>query len=94
MWVDNNNKSPGPDDITTEMLVAAGYVGIIKLTKLDMLQTTQPISGGNVTEVENSCANCVKTSRPQQWGPDIPFLGKPAMRRTRWMASAAPHKSW
>ena len=26
-----------------------------------------------------------------QCGPDLPFLGKPAMR-TRWMAGAAPHK--
>ena len=30
--------------------------------------------------------------RPQQWGPDLPFLGMPAMR-TRWMAGAVAHKS-
>ena len=56
------------------------------------LQTTRPISGAAVTTVANCCANCVEPSRPQQWGTDIPFLGKPAMR-TRWMASAAPQKS-
>ena len=27
-------KSPGPDDITTEMLVTAGYIGITELTRL------------------------------------------------------------
>ena len=27
-------KTPDPDDITTEMLVAAGDIGIIELTKL------------------------------------------------------------
>ena len=27
-------KSPGPDDIRTERLVAAGYVGMTELTKL------------------------------------------------------------
>ena len=31
------------------------------------LQTTQPTSGGAVTTDTNCCANCVKTSRPQQW---------------------------
>ena len=55
--------------------------------------TTQPTSGGTVTAVTNCCANCVEPSFPQQWWPDLPFLGKPAMR-TRWMAGAAPHKSW
>ena len=57
------------------------------------LQTTQPTSGGAVTADKNCCANCVEPSRPQQWGPDLPFfLGMPAMR-TRWMAGAAAHKS-
>ena len=56
------------------------------------LQTTQPTSGGAVTAAKNCCANCVEPSRPQQWGPDLPFLGMPAMR-TRWMAGAAAHKS-
>ena len=37
------------------------------------------------------CANCVDPSRPQQWGPDYSFLGKPAMW-TRWMDGNAPHK--
>ena len=39
------------------------------------LQTTQPTSGGAVTEVSSYCANCVEPPRPQQWGPDLPFLG-------------------
>ena len=29
---------------------------------------------------------------PSNGGPDLPFLGMPAMR-TRWMAGAAAHKS-
>ena len=53
------------------------------------LQTTQPTSGGAVTAVINCSANCAEPSRPQQWGPDIPFFGKPDMR----MVGAAPHKS-
>ena len=56
------------------------------------LQTTQPTSGGAVTADSSSCANCVEPLRPQQWGPDLPFLGMPAMR-TRWMAGVAAHKS-
>ena len=40
------------------------------------LQTTQPTSGGAGTAVTNCCAKCVKTSRPQQWGPDLPFFGQ------------------
>ena len=36
------------------------------------------------------CKLC-QTFPPQQWGPDLPFLGKPAMR-TRWMAGAASHR--
>ena len=59
---------------------------------LPWLQTTQPTSGGAVTVVSSCCANCVEPPRPQQWGPDLPFLGMPAMR-TRWMAGAAAHKS-
>ena len=46
----------------------------------------------NLQAVTNCCANCVETSRPQQCGPDLPFLCKPAMR-TRWMAGAVSHKS-
>ena len=56
------------------------------------LQMTQPTSGGAVTVVSSCCANCVEPPRPQQWGPDLPFLGMPATR-TRWMAGAAAHKS-
>ena len=36
------------------------------------------------------CKLC-QTFPPQQWGPDLQFLGKPAIR-TRWMSGAAPHK--
>ena len=39
------------------------------------LQTTQPTSGGAVSADKNCCANCVEPSRPQQWGPDLPFFG-------------------
>ena len=35
------NKSPGPDDITTEMLVTAGDVCILELTKLTKLMYVQ-----------------------------------------------------
>ena len=52
------------------------------------LQTAQPTSGGAVTALTNCCANCVETSRPQQWGPDLPCFGQAAMR-TRWMAGTA-----
>ena len=30
-------KSPGPDDITTDMIVAAGDIEITELTKLDSM---------------------------------------------------------
>ena len=33
-WVDNNNKTPGPDGVLTEILVAAGEYGLEKLTRL------------------------------------------------------------
>ena len=33
---------------------------------------TQPTSGGAVTALRDCCANCIETSRPQQWGPDLP----------------------
>ena len=56
------------------------------------LQTTQPTSGRAVTADSSCCANCVEPPRPQQWGPDLPFVGMPAMR-TRWMAGAAAHNS-
>ena len=36
-----------------------------------VLQTTQPTSGGADS---SCCANCVEHSRPQQWGPDLPFF--------------------
>ena len=68
-------------------------VAIKKMKENKGLQTTQPTSGGAVTSDSSCCANCVKLSRPQQWGPDLPFFpGMPAMR-TRWMAGAAAHKS-
>ena len=38
------------------------------------LQTTQPTSGGAVTVDSSCCANCVELSRPQRWGPDLPFF--------------------
>ena len=38
-----------------------------------VLQMTQPTSGGAVTAV----ANCVETSRPLQWWPNLPFFGQP-----------------
>ena len=35
---------------------------------------TQPTSGGAVTADTNCCANCLETSRPQQWTPDSLFF--------------------
>ena len=58
-------------------------------TVLFWLQTTQPTSGGAVTANSNCCANCVEPPRPQQWGPDLLFLGM----RTCWIAGAVAHKS-
>ena len=59
---------------------------------VDNSSLIQPTSGGAVTADSSGCANCVEPPRPQQWGPDLPFLGMPAMR-TRWMAGAATHKT-
>ena len=53
------------------------------MERFSRLQTTQPTSGGAVTSVINCCANCVESSRSQQWGPDIPFL---ASRPCVWLA--------
>ena len=39
-------------------------------------QMTQSTSGETVTAVTDCCANCVETSRPQQWGPDLSFFGQ------------------
>ena len=50
-----------------------------KLAKDCVYQTTQPTSGETVTAVTNCRANCIDTSRSQQWEPDLLFLGKPAM---------------
>ena len=47
--------------------------------------------GGAVTADSSCCINCVEPPRPQQWGPDLPFLGMPVIR-TRWMAGAVAHK--
>ena len=66
-------------------------LGPMKFCFHDWLQTTQPTSGGAVTADSSCCANCVEPPRPQQWGPDLPFLAMPAMR-TRWMAGAAAHQ--
>ena len=41
---------------------------------LSRLQTTQPRRGGDVTLVTNCCAKWVEPSRPQKWGPDLPFF--------------------
>ena len=57
------------------------------------LQTTQPTSGGAVTADSSCCANCVEPPRPQQWGPDLPFLGGMPAMRIHWIAGAAANKS-
>ena len=44
-------KSPGPDDIVTEMLVAAGDMGIAELTKLSNMMYIQ---GGFLSELNKS----------------------------------------
>ena len=52
------------------MLVEDARVGHVE-------EATQPTSGGAVTTVLASCcANCVETPRPQQWGPDLAFIGQ------------------
>ena len=71
------------------MLVQSKNADLTEDLSVSWLKTTQPTSGGAVT---NCCANCVEPSRPHQWGPIYHFLGKPAMR-IRLMAGAAPHKS-
>ena len=48
---------------------------IYESTSSPVLQTTQHTIGGSVAAVTNCCANCVKPSRPQQWGPDLTFCG-------------------
>ena len=64
---------------------------IRKINIIRRLQTTQPTSGGVVTADSSCCENCVEPPRPQQWGPDLPFLGMCYIMR--WMAGAAAHKS-
>ena len=61
------------------------------MTESSDLQTTQPTIGRAVTANTNCCANCVETSRPQQWVPDLQFWGNPAIQ-TRCMVGATPHK--
>ena len=51
------------------------FLAALVLVCVDVIQTTQPTSGGAVTADKNCCANCVEPSRPQQWGPDLPFFG-------------------
>ena len=68
------------------------YMGISLMNVVYLLQTTQPTRGGAVTADSSCCANCVEPPRPEQWGPDLPFLGM-AVMRTRWMAGAVAHKS-
>ena len=50
------------------------------------LQTTQPTSSGAVRAVTNCCANCVEPSRPQQWGPDLPFWVSRPCGPAGWLA--------
>ena len=61
-------------------------------TSEDLLQTTQPTSGGAVTVVWQPCENCVDPSHPQQWRTDFRLGGQPVMQ-SRWMVGTAPHKS-
>ena len=78
-----------PDDRGS---VADAEFSMAVVMLVSWLQTTQPTSGGAVTADSSCCANCVEPPRLQQWGPDLPLLGMPAMR-TRWMAGAVAHKS-
>ena len=66
--------------IITDRREAEEIFRMIITDRRDMLQTTQPTSGGAVTADSSCCANCVEPPRPQQWGPDLPFLSM----RTRW----------
>ena len=77
-----------------------------KLSLLSLLRKRRPPQGGSkrhsLQAAELSrlschsglkllCKSC-RTSPPQQWGPDLRFLGMPAMR-TRWLTGAAAPKS-
>ena len=88
------------DSYVVRVCVSCTEAGGSRMSEVKMLksmgdrrfQTTLPTSGGAVTADSSCCANCVEPSRPQQWGPDLPFLDMPAMW-TRWIAGAAAHKS-
>ena len=56
---------------------------------------THPTSGGAVMTDKNDCANCVETSRSQQWRPiyRVLFGGGESGHAERWLDGAAPHKS-
>ena len=45
----------------------------------------------SITADTSCCASCVEPSRPQQWGPNLPFFGH-AGRAELGMAGAAAHK--
>ena len=51
------------------------FMGSVVLFICSVSCVLQPTSGGAVTADKNCCANCVEPSRPQQWGPDLPFFG-------------------
>ena len=79
--------------INSRRYVCCSECNVVSNECYERTKTRQPTSSGDVTTDTNCCANCVETSRPQQWGPDLLFGGgKPAMQ-TLWTAGAAPHKS-
>ena len=61
-------------------LATQDFLLMIFILKLNWDDEAHKVSGGAVTAVTNCCSNCVEPCRPHQWGPDLPFLGKPVMR--------------
>ena len=53
-------KSPGPDDIVTEMLVAAGDMGIAELTKLSNMMYIHKAGNSNCNQ-QNKRKNAARS---------------------------------
>ena len=54
-------------------VVVTCYVVSDECNELTSGLQTQPTSDGAVIADTSCCATCVEPSRPQQWGPDLPF---------------------
>ena len=58
---------------------------------MNLLQMTQPTSGGAVTAVTNCCANCVEKTHATSNVGLIYRFGQAG--HANWLAGAAPHES-